>query len=181
MRHAKAGRKLKRTHSHRKALLSALSLSLITRKRIRTTIAKAKETKQAVEKIITRAKNAVAKEQDAGKIDVHARREVFKVLQSRIAVSELFKQIAPKVLTRRGGYTRIIRIGRRHGDGAEMAYLELVDFNVAQEAVAAREKSKQAKKPEKKTKESPTTTPAESAAKEPAVKEATTETGTASA
>ena len=138
MRHQNSGRKLKRTSSHRKATLAALCTALIVHKRIKTTVAKAKETRMFVEKIITRAKNAVIAEVAPDKKDISARREVFAALRSKAAVSTLFKDIAPKVATRPGGYTRVVKLGRRFGDGAELAVLELVDFNVGQEKAAAR-------------------------------------------
>jgi large subunit ribosomal protein L17 len=148
MRHQNSGRKLKRTSSHRKATLAALCTALIVHKRIKTTVAKAKETRMFVEKIITRAKNAVAAEVAPDKKNIAARREVFSALRSKEAVSTLFKDIAPKVATRAGGYTRVVKLGRRLGDGAELAVLELVDFNVGQEKAAA----KAAKKPASRTK-----------------------------
>lgn len=145
MRHLKEGRKLKRTASHRKATLASLCTSLILHKRIKTTVAKAKETKRVVEPLITRAKRAVAKENDGASKNVAARRLVFAALRSRAAVKELFNEVAPKVLTRPGGYTRVVKLGRRLGDGAELAVLELVDFSVG------------ATEAKKKTKASPTT------------------------
>jgi large subunit ribosomal protein L17 len=144
MRHQKSGRKLKRTASHRKATLAALCTALIVHKRIKTTVAKAKETRMFVEKIITRAKNAVANETASDKKDIAARREAFSTLRSREAVSSLFKDIAQKVATRPGGYTRVVKLGRRLGDGAEIAVLELVDFNVGQDKEAAKAAKKTA-------------------------------------
>ncbi len=138
MRHQNSGRKLNRTASHRKATLAALCSALIMHKRIKTTVAKAKETRMFVEKIITRAKNAVANETTPDKKNIAARREVFAALRNREAVSSLFKDIAPKVATRPGGYTRVVKLGRRLGDGAELAVLELVDFNVGQDKAAAK-------------------------------------------
>jgi large subunit ribosomal protein L17 len=138
MRHNCSGRKLNRTASHRKATLSALCTAVIKHKRIHTTTAKAKETRMVVEKIITRAKNAVARETDGQPKDVHARREVFAYLRDRDAVTELFAEVAPKVATRAGGYTRVVKLGRRAGDGAEVALLELVDFNTGQDKAAAK-------------------------------------------
>ncbi len=132
MRHRKSGRKLKRTASHRQALLAALSTELLRHKRITTTVAKAKETRTVVEKLITRAKNAAART-DAPAVAVHARREVARVIKDRAVVKELFTTIAEKVATRPGGYTRIVKLGQRKGDGAELAVLELVDFNTGQE------------------------------------------------
>jgi len=142
MRHLKSGRKLGRTRSHRKATLSALSVSLIQHKKIRTTTAKAKEARTVVEKLITRAKRAVQKEGDGKAKDVHARRVVFAFLRDRTAVTTLFNDIAPKVANRPGGYTRVVKLGQRRGDGAEVAVLELVDYNVGQEKAAAKAKAK---------------------------------------
>lgn len=119
MRHRKKFNHLGRTASHRKALLKNLSIALITHKRIRTTLAKAKALRQHVEPIITFSKDN----------STHSRREVFKRLQNKEAVKELFGVVAPKVGDRPGGYTRVIRTGFRRGDGAEMALIELVDFN----------------------------------------------------
>jgi large subunit ribosomal protein L17 len=133
MRHLKSGRKLKRTASHRKATLSSLSVSLIQHKKIRTTVAKAKETRMVIEKLITRAKRAVQNETEGKPKNVHARRVVFSFLRDRDAVSTLFNDIAPKVGARPGGYTRVVKLGRRHGDGAEVAVIELVDYNTGQE------------------------------------------------
>ena len=147
MRHRKSGRKLKRTASHRKATLSALSTSLIKHKRIKTTLAKAKETRMVVEKIITRAKNAVAAEGEQK--NVHARREIARYIKDRDAIKELFTEIATKVATRPGGYTRVVKLGQRHGDAAEVAVLELVDFNTGQAPAKPVAKPK-AKKKEKK-------------------------------
>ena len=154
MRHQNSGRKLKRTNSHRKATLAALCTALIVHKRIKTTVAKAKETRMFVEKIITRAKNAVAAETTPDKKDVSARREVFAALRNRAAVTALFADIAPKVASRSGGYTRVVKLGRRLGDGAELAVLELVDFNVGQEKALAKaaKKSTSRKKAASKTK-----------------------------
>lgn len=144
MRHRNSGRKLGRTSSHRKATLSSLSVALIRHKKIRTTTAKAKEARTVVEKLITRAKNAVAKESNAKTKDVHARREVFAFLRDREAVSALFNEIAGKVASRPGGYTRVVKLGRRQGDGAEVAILELVDYNTGQEKAVQKPKAKAA-------------------------------------
>jgi large subunit ribosomal protein L17 len=100
-------------------MLENMACSLIEHKRITTTVAKAKELRKFVEPIITRSKAD----------STHNRREVFKNLQSKNAVSELFREVAPKVAEREGGYTRIIKLGTRLGDSAEMAMIELVDFN----------------------------------------------------
>jgi large subunit ribosomal protein L17 len=143
MRHRKSGRKLKRTASHRKATLNALSTALLQHKKIRTTVAKAKETRMMVEKLITRAKNAVASEGD--KKNVHARRMVARYIKDREVVKELFNEIATKVAQRAGGYTRIVKLGQRLGDAAEVAVLELVDYNTGQETAKPKEKPKKAK------------------------------------
>jgi large subunit ribosomal protein L17 len=151
MRHRKSGRKLKRTATHRKALLIALSTALLRNKKIRTTVAKAKETRMFVEKLITRAKNAVATEGD--KKNVHARREVARYIKDRTVVKELFSEIAQKVASRAGGYTRVVKLGQRFGDGAEVAILELVDYNTGQEtpkSSAEKKEKKSAGKPTKK-------------------------------
>jgi len=179
MRHLRSGRKLKRTASHRKATLSALSVALITHKKIRTTVAKAKETRMVVEKLITRAKRAVAREANGTAKEVHARRVSFSFLRDRKAVSSLFNDIAPKVASRPGGYTRVVKLGQRQGDGAELAVLELVDYNLAQEATAQKQTSKAAK-PRRKRGESKKEKQAASA-KTPASSEQTPTSAEASA
>ncbi|MBI5474908.1 MAG: 50S ribosomal protein L17 [Ignavibacteriae bacterium] len=150
MRHRKSGRKLKRTASHRRATLASLSSSLLRHKRITTTVAKAKETRMLVEKMITRAKNAAAASKDAPALGVHARREVGKYIKDRSVIKELFTTIAEKVATRPGGYTRIVKLGQRRGDAAEMAVIELVDFNTGQELSGKLELEKKVKAPRKK-------------------------------
>lgn len=150
MRHRKAGRKLGRTHSHRKATLSSLSAALIHHKRIRTTTAKAKEARIVVERLITRAKRAVLKEGDGKVKDVHARRQVFSFLRDRTAVTTLFNDIAQKVSSRPGGYTRVVKLGQRRGDGAEVAVLELVDYNTGQEKTTKKPAEKKAASAKKK-------------------------------
>jgi large subunit ribosomal protein L17 len=155
MRHRKSGRKLKRTASHRRATLAALSTALLRHKRITTTVAKAKETRMLVEKLITRAKTAFARK-DAPVVGVHQRREVGRLIKDREVIGELFTSIAEKVAARPGGYTRIVKLGQRQGDGAEMAVIELVDFNTGQEASekkTAEKKPKSAGQP--KAKKSP--------------------------
>lgn len=179
MRHLKSGRKLKRTKSHRKATLAALSTSLILHKKIRTTVAKAKEARMVVEKLVTRARNAVAKETSSSVKDVFARRLVFAFLHNRSAVSILFKEIAPKVASRPGGYTRIVKLGRRYGDGAELAVLELVDFNIGQEKTAPKttKKTSSRKKDIGKTKKGAATQASESAEQKPVEKAHETSAG----
>lgn len=119
MRHQKKGFKLGRTSSHRKATLSALSNALIRHKRITTTITKAKALRMFVEPIINRAKED----------STLNRRQVFRHLQDKESVKELFGDIAGKIADRPGGYTRIVKLGQRAGDSTEMAIIELVDFN----------------------------------------------------
>ena len=119
MRHSKKFNHLGRTSSHRKAMLSNMANSLIFHKRITTTLAKAKALRVYVEPLITKAKD------DA----THSRRTVFEYLQSKTAVSVLFRDVAEKVGDRPGGYTRILKTGNRLGDNAEMCIIELVDFN----------------------------------------------------
>ena len=119
MRHGKKVNHLSRTSSHRKAMLANMACSLIEHKRINTTLAKAKALRGFVEPLITKSKTD----------STHSRRMVFSTLKSKYAVTELFRDIAPKVADRPGGYTRIIRTGNRLGDNAEMCLIELVDFN----------------------------------------------------
>lgn len=133
MRHQKIGRKFNRTASHRKALMAALSTALIKHKKISTTLAKAKEMRRYVEPMITRARDAWQQEKSGGAVDVHSRREIYKTIRDREAIQILFGEIAEKVGTRPGGYTRVLKLGRRQGDSAEMAVIELVDYNEAQD------------------------------------------------
>ena len=119
MRHGDKIKNLGRTASHRKALLSNMACELITHKRIVTTLAKAKALRTYVEPLITKGKDNTT----------HQRRIVFSYLQDKEAVAELFGNIAEKVGGRPGGYTRVIKLGIRHGDNAETALIELVDFN----------------------------------------------------
>ena len=121
MRHNKAVNHLGRKSGHRKALLSNMASSLILHKRIITTEAKAKALKPYVEPLITKSKEDTT----------HNRRVVFSYLKDKDAVSELFRTIAPKVADRPGGYLRILHVGFRQGDAAEMALIEFVDFNEA--------------------------------------------------
>ncbi|SRR5579883_413882 len=133
MRHGVKGRKLKRTASHRASTLSGLATSLLLHKKIRTTEAKAKELRRFAEPIITRAKHALAVTGDGAEIKrVHARREIGKVIHDENAIKALFTDIAPRVENRAGGYTRVVKLGYRHGDNAEMAIIELVDWNEAE-------------------------------------------------
>ena len=119
MRHKKSFNHLGRTASHRAAMLSNMAISLIMHKRITTTLANAKELKKFVEPLITKSKEDTT----------NSRRVVFSYLQNKEAIIELFKEISVKVAERPGGYTRIIKLGTRLGDAAEMCFIELVDFN----------------------------------------------------
>ncbi len=177
MRHRKSGRKLKRTASHRRATLAALSTALLRHKKITTTVAKAKETRMLVEKLITRAKNAVAKA-DAPAAGVHARREVGRLIKDREVIGELFGTIAARVAGRAGGYTRIVKLGQRLGDGAEMAVIELVDFNAGQEPSEKKPAAPKAKKQPRRAPSKKKAAPAADSAA-PAKKEAAPEAGAA--
>jgi large subunit ribosomal protein L17 len=126
MRHGKKTNNLGRKTAHRKAMLSNMACSLIEHKRINTTTAKAKVLKQFVEPLITKSKAENNKTTEEG---THNRRIVFKSLRNKHAVTELFSTVAEKVGDRPGGYTRIIKLGNRLGDNADMAMIELVDFN----------------------------------------------------
>jgi large subunit ribosomal protein L17 len=131
MRHAVKGRKLKRTAEHRKALLINLATALFKHKKIKTTVAKAKEARIFVERLITKARKG----------DIPARRYVARFIKDREALKELFNEIVVKVGDRPGGYTRVVKLGSRRGDGADLAILELVDYN---EGVAKEQKKKEA-------------------------------------
>lgn len=119
MRHGNKINHLSRTYSHRAALLSNMAASLIMHKRISTTHAKAKELRKYVEPLLTRGKSDTT----------HNRRMVFRYLQNKKAVSELFREISSKIAERNGGYTRILKTGKRPGDQADMCFIELVDYN----------------------------------------------------
>ena len=126
MRHGKKFNHLGRTAAHRKAMLANMACSLIEHKRINTTVAKAKALKKFVEPLVTKAK---ADNNQTTETGMHNRRIVFKNLRSKHAVTELLSNVAEKVGDRPGGYTRIIKLGNRLGDNADMAMIELVDFN----------------------------------------------------
>ena len=132
MRHNKAINHLGRKSGHRKALLANMACSLIQYKRIETTVAKAKALKMYVEPLITKSKDD----------STHSRRTVFSYLKNKYAVTELFRTIAPKIADRPGGYTRVLKTGFRLGDGADMAIIELVDFNEAALASTAKKAAK---------------------------------------
>jgi large subunit ribosomal protein L17 len=136
MRHNKKFNHLGRTASHRDAMLANMAVSLIMHKRITTTLAKAKALKKYVEPLITRSKNDTTT----------SRRVVFRYLQNKEAIKELFGEVAVKVANRPGGYTRVIKLGARQGDAAEIAFTELVDFdeNMAKTPKAAAKKTRRA-------------------------------------
>ena len=158
MRHNKAINHLGRKSGHRKALLSNMASSLILQKRITTTVAKAKALKSYVEPLITKSKDD----------STHSRRVVFSYLKNKEAVSELFRTVAPKIADRPGGYTRVLHTGFRQGDAAEMALIELVDFNEAALASAPQKAAKKStRRSRAKKAEAPVEAPAEAAAEAP--------------
>ena len=144
MRHNKKFNHLSRTADHRAALLSNLAVALILNqhKRITTTLAKAKALKKFVEPLITRSKNDTT----------NSRRVVFRYLQNKEAVTELFKEISVKVADRPGGYTRVIKLGTRQGDAAQIAFIELVDYNenMAKSPKAEAKKTRRSRRSTKK-------------------------------
>ena len=152
MRHNKKFNHLGRTASHRKAMLSNMAISLIMHKRITTTVAKAKALKKYVEPLVTRSKDDTT----------NSRRVVFSYLQNKYAVTELFKTVAPKVGDRPGGYTRIIKLGSRQGDAADVCFIELVDFdeNMAKAPKAA----KKTRRSRRSSSATPSEAPVEAAA-----------------
>ncbi len=173
MRHGNKVNNLSRTASHRRALLANLGSQLITHKRITTTLAKAKALRTYIEPLITKTKNTASKE-----AIMHNHRIVFSYLNDKAAVKELFTVVGPKIASRPGGYTRIIKLGARVGDNAELAMIELVDFNeiygkgvkAAEEPAKKTRRSGAAKKKAAETTEAaaeaPATTAGEEVAKE---------------
>ncbi len=147
MRHNKKFNHLSRTASHRKAMLANMAVSLIKHKRIATTLAKAKALRVYVEPLLTKSKTDTT----------HSRRLVFKHLQNKEAVTELFREVALKIADRPGGYTRILRTGFRLGDNAEMCIIELVDYN---ENMLKESKSKKSTKTRRSRRKSSNTTTA---------------------
>jgi large subunit ribosomal protein L17 len=160
MRHNKNFNHLGRKTAHRKAMLSNMACSLIEQKRISTTVAKAKALRQFVEPLVTRSKEDTT----------HSRRIVFSALGNKYAVSELFRSVGPKVASRDGGYTRIIRTGNRLGDNAEMCMIELVDFNDIYGTEAKKKRSRRSRRGGAKAAAAPAA--AEAAATEAVVEEA---------
>ena len=145
MRHNKAINHLGRQSGHRKAMLANMASSLILHKRINTTVAKAKALRSYVEPLVTKSKEDTT----------HSRRIVFSYLKDKAAVAELFRTIAPKVADRPGGYTRVLHTGFRQGDAAEMALIELVDFNEAALASAPKAEKKATRRSRAKKAEAP--------------------------
>lgn len=160
MRHGDKVNNLGRKTAHRHALMMNLGVALITNKRIFTTLAKAKALRGYVEPMITRSKENTT----------HNRRTVFSLLEDKVAITELFNVIGPKVGDRPGGYTRIIKTGFRPGDAAEMAMIELVDFN---EIYTQNKNAAKATEPKKRTRRAGTTKKAAAKKAKPAAEEST--------
>lgn len=185
MRHLKSGKKLNRTSSHRKATLQSLASNLIEHKRIKTTTAKAKALRPYAEKLISKARHALVNEQngtlpEGQSIDIHTRRIVARELKRKDILQELFDSIAPVVADREGGYTRIIKLGTRRGDSAEVALIELVDWSNPQDGAAEKPKKKKTTTTavtEEKTEKAPAAKKTKAVAKEKTEKaeETTTE------
>ncbi len=167
MRHQRVINHLGRTSSHRKSMLANMATSLILNKRITTTTAKAKALKSYVEPLITKSKED----------STHSRRMVFSYLKDKNAVSELFREISPKISDRPGGYTRILKVGNRLGDNAEMCILELVDYNEARLGIGtAKPKTARRRRASKKsTAEAAGTTPKKPASPKALKKESVNE------
>lgn len=163
MRHGKKFNHLSRKPAHRKAMLSNMACSLIEHKRINTTVAKAKALRMYIEPLLTKSKTD----------STHSRRIVFKYLQSKDAVTHMFRDVAPKIADRPGGYTRIIRTGNRLGDNAEMCLIELVDFNELMLADTADKKTTRRSRRGGKKKSSDATTASKETASTEETKEAT--------
>lgn len=162
MRHNKKFNHLSRTASHRGAMLSNMAISLIMHKRITTTVAKAKALKKYVEPLITRSKEDTT----------NSRRVVFRYLQDKYAIKELFSTVAAKVGDRPGGYTRIIKLGFRKGDAAPICFIELVDFDENMAKTEAKKKTTRRSRKSSKAAEAPAAEVAEEAKAEAAAEEA---------
>ena len=161
MRHSRVINHLGRTSSHRKAMLANMATSLIIHKRITTTTAKAKALRTYVEPLITKSKED----------STHSRRVVFSYLKDKTAVAELFRDISPKIGERPGGYTRILKLGNRIGDNADMCIIELVDYNEAMlGGEAAKTKTTRRRRATKKKEEAVAETAAPKASKAKAAK-----------
>jgi large subunit ribosomal protein L17 len=147
MRHQKSGRKLGRTYSHKKATLANIALAIFEHKSIITTTPKAKEARTTVERIITFAKKG----------DVAARREVLRTIRNKDLVKQIFEDIAPKYAERKGGYTRIVKLGNRSGDNADMAIFELVGYEGLKQEKIEKQRQKRQEKKKKDQKEAEAT------------------------
>ena len=167
MRHNKKFNHLGRTASHRSAMLANMAISLIMHKRITTTVAKAKALKKYVEPLITRSKEDTT----------NNRRVVFSYLQNKFAIKELFSVVSEKVGDRPGGYTRIIKLGHRQGDAADICFIELVDFDeaMAKAPKAAKKTRRAGKKAAVQTEAAPAAKAEEAATEAPAAEEAKAE------
>jgi len=162
MRHNKKFNHLSRTASHRHAMLANMAISLIMHKRITTTLAKAKALKKYVEPLITRSKEDTT----------NSRRVVFSYLQNKYAVKELFSTVAEKVGDRPGGYTRIIKLGFREGDAAQICFIELVDFDENMAKTKTAKKTRRSRRSSAKTAApAEDAAPAEAQAEEPKAEE----------
>jgi large subunit ribosomal protein L17 len=148
MRHLKAGRKLNRTSAHRKALFRNLVTSLIEHEQVRTTDAKAKELRRIADRMITLGKRG----------SLHARRQALAYIRTRSVVAKLFDEVAGRFKERAGGYTRVVKLGHRHGDAAPMSVIELTDRGEAAKAEAERKRERRRRKAEKRA-ESPAIPP----------------------
>lgn len=166
MRHGKKVNHLGRKKAHRESMLANMACSLIEHKRINTTVAKAKALKQFVEPLITKSK---AENNMSAEKGTHNRRIVFKNLRDKAAVTELFSVVSEKVADRPGGYTRIIKLGNRLGDNADMAMIELVDFNELYNA--GKPKKKSTRRSRRSSGGSADASPETKEAKQPEVKE----------
>ena len=143
MKHRKKHNSLKRKSAHRKSMLANMACSLILHKRIKTTLAKAKALRVYIEPVLTKSK----------KDDTHSRRVVFSYLKHKEAVKELFSVVSEKILNRPGGYTRIIKLGKRLGDSAEICFIELVDFNDVYQSDTDSKKTRRSRRGGKSKKE----------------------------
>ncbi len=161
MRHQKKINHLGRTSSHRKALLANMAASLILHKRIKTTVAKAKALRMYVEPLINKSKEDTT----------HSRRVVFSYLQNKEAISELFREISLKVANRPGGYTRILKLGNRLGDAADICYIELVDYNENMLSASSSATAEKKKPTTRRSRKKATETTASSIEKAPKAKE----------
>ncbi len=149
MRHLKSGRKLNRSGAHRKALFRNLVTSLIEHEQIRTTDAKAKELRRIADRMVTLGKRGT----------LHARRQAASYIRTRSVVKKLFDEVAARFRERPGGYTRIVKLGHRHGDAAPMSIIELTDHGDAAKAEAEKKRERRARRAEKKGEQQPVAAP----------------------